>query len=68
VATTKATKPSQKIEKTSLYACHICDSNGHKVIDCPKFVKMQKMFHGEHVIIVEVQLVTETQIVIVDVK
>jgi len=68
VATTKATKPSQKIEKTSLYACHICGSNGHKVIDCPKFVKMQKMFHGEHVIIVEVQLVTETQIVIVDVK
>ncbi len=33
---------------------------------CPKFVKMQKMFHGKFVIVIEVQLVVETQTVIVD--
>jgi hypothetical protein len=68
VATTKATQPSQKTKNTSLYACHICGSNGHKMIDCPKFVKMQKMFHGKYVIVAKVQLVIETQIVIVDVN
>ncbi len=43
VATTKATQPSQKTQKTSSYACHICGLNGHKMTDCPKFVKMQNM-------------------------
>ena len=38
------------------------------MIDCPKFVKMQKMFHGKYVIVAKVQLVIETQIVIVDVN
>jgi hypothetical protein len=36
--------------------------------DCPMFVEMQKMFHGKFVIVVEVQLVAETQIVIMDVN
>jgi hypothetical protein len=40
VATTKAIQPSQKPQKTSSYACHIYGLNGHKMIDCPKFVKM----------------------------
>jgi hypothetical protein len=31
--------------------------------NCPKFVEMQKMFHGRYVAIVEVQLVVATQIV-----
>jgi phosphopantothenate synthetase len=38
------------------------------MIDCPKFVEMQKMFHGKFVIVVEVQPITKTQIVIVDVN
>jgi len=29
--------------------------NGQKMIDCPKFIEMQKMFHGKSIIIVEVQ-------------
>jgi hypothetical protein len=36
--------------------------------DCPKFVEMQKMFHGKFVIVVEVQLVIKTQIVIANVN
>ncbi len=55
MATTKATQPSQKPQKTSSYACHICGLNGHKMIDCPKFVEMQKMFHGKFVVTTEVQ-------------
>jgi phosphopantothenate synthetase len=38
------------------------------MIDCPKFAKMQKMFHGKYVIVVEVQPVVKTQTVIVDVN
>jgi hypothetical protein len=29
--------------------------------NCPKFVEMQKMFHGKYVIITEVQLIVDTQ-------
>jgi hypothetical protein len=29
--------------------------------NCPKFAKMQKMFHGKSMIITQVQLVVETQ-------
>ncbi len=36
--------------------------------DCPKLIEMQKMFHGKFVIIIEVQLVVETQIIITDVN
>ncbi len=54
VATKEATQPSQKPQKTFSYACHIYGLNGHKMIDCPKFTKMQKMFHGKSVTIVEV--------------
>jgi hypothetical protein len=42
---TEVAKLNQKPEKTSSYACHICGLNGHKMIDCPKFIKMKKMFH-----------------------
>jgi hypothetical protein len=68
VATTKATQPSQKTHKASSYACHICGLNGHKMIDCPKFVEMQKMFHGKFVTMTEVQLVAETQTIIANVN
>ncbi len=60
MVTTKATQPSQKPQKISSYACHICGLNGHKMTNCPKFVEMQKMFHGKYMVIVEVQLVVET--------
>ncbi len=68
VATTKAAQPSKKIQKTFLYACHIYGLNEHKMIDCPKFVEMQKIFHGKSMTEVEVQLVVKTQTIIVDVN
>jgi hypothetical protein len=68
MATKKATQPSQKPQKTFSYACHICGLNGHKMIDCPKFTKMQKMFHGKSVTIVEVQPIVEAQIVTTNVN
>jgi hypothetical protein len=36
------------------------------MIDCPKFVEMQKMFHGKYVTVVEVQPVAKTRTIIVD--
>jgi hypothetical protein len=68
VATKEATQPSQKPQKTFSYACHIYGLNGHKMIDCPKFTKMQKMFHGKSVTIVEVQPIVEAQIVTTNVN
>ncbi len=60
--TIEATQPSQKPQKTSSYAYHICGLNGHKMTDCPKFVEMQKMFHEKSVTIIEVQFVAKTQV------
>ncbi len=40
VATIEVTQPNQKPQKTYSYACHIYGLNGHKMTDCPKFVKM----------------------------
>jgi hypothetical protein len=68
MATTKATQPSQKTKKTSSYACHICGLNGHKMIDYPKFVEMQKLFHGKSVTLTKVQPIVETETIIVDVN
>jgi hypothetical protein len=68
MATTEATQPNQKPQMTSSYACHICGLNGHKMIDCPKFVEMQKIFHGKYVAITEVQPVVDTQIIISNVN
>jgi hypothetical protein len=68
MATTKVTQPSQKTQKTFSYACHICGLNGHKMTICPKFVEIQKMFHGKSMILTKVQLVAKTQTVIADVN
>jgi hypothetical protein len=38
------------------------------MIDCPKFAKMQIMFHGKSMIIVEVQHVAKTQTIIANVN
>jgi hypothetical protein len=38
------------------------------MIDCPKFVEMQKMFHGKSMVVTKVQLVTETQTITIDVN
>ncbi len=51
---TEATQQNQKPQKTFSYACHICGLNGHKMTDYPKFIKMQKMFHGKSMTITEV--------------
>jgi hypothetical protein len=61
LATTEEAKPSQKTQKTSSYACHILGLNGHKMMECPKFVEMQKMFHGKSIIVTKVQPIVETQ-------
>jgi hypothetical protein len=66
VAVIKAAQLSQKSQKTSSYVCHICGLNGHKMTNCPKFVEMQKMFHGKIVSIAKVQPIIETQIIIID--
>ncbi len=63
MATKKVAQPRKKPHKTSSYACHICGLNGHKMTHCPKFIKMQKMFHGKLVTMVEVQPIVEAQIV-----
>jgi len=68
VGTKEATQPSQKPHKTSSYACHMCGLNGHKMTDCLKFIKMQKMFHGKSMTIIEVQLIVEAQISTIDVS
>jgi hypothetical protein len=68
MATTETTQPSQKTQKTSSYTCQICGLNGHKMTHCPKFANMQKMFHGKSMIVVEVQVVIETQIIITNVN
>ncbi len=38
------------------------------MIDCPKFIEMQKMFHGKSLTIAEVQLVAKIKIVNTDVN
>ncbi len=38
------------------------------MIDCPKFAKMHKMFHGKYVIVAEVQPIVKTQTIIADVN
>ncbi len=68
MVTIEVAQPTQKTQKTFSYACHIYGLNGHKMIDCPKFVEMQKMFHGKYVIVIEVQPIAKTQIVITDVN
>jgi hypothetical protein len=40
MVTTNAAQPNQKLHKTSSYAYHICDLNGHKMMECPKFIEM----------------------------
>jgi hypothetical protein len=51
-----------------VYACHIYGLNGHKITNCPKFVEMQKMFHGKYVIIIKVQLIAEAKKIMADVN
>ncbi len=60
MAATKATQSNQKPHKTSLYACHICSLNGHKMKDYPKFIEMKKMFYGKSMIIAKVQPIAKT--------
>ncbi len=68
VATTKAAQPSQKPHNIFSYACHMCGLNGHKMINCPNFTKMQKTFHGKFVIVAKVQSVVKAQIAIANVN
>jgi hypothetical protein len=68
VAITKAAQLNQKLQKTSLYAYHICGLNGHKMTNYPKFIKIQKMFHEKYVIVAKVQPIAKTQKIIADVN
>jgi hypothetical protein len=38
--------------------------NGNIITYCPKFVKIQKMFHGKFVIVAEVQLLIKIKTII----
>jgi hypothetical protein len=59
MTTIEVAQPSQKPQKTFSYAFHICGLNGHKMIGCPKFTEMQKMFHGKSMTIAKVQHVAK---------
>jgi len=37
------------------------------MIDCPKFVEMEKMFHGKFVIVAKVQPIAKTQTIVANV-
>jgi hypothetical protein len=60
VETTEAAHPNQKPQKTFSYARCICGLNGHKMTNCPKFIEMQKMFHGKSTVVTKVQPIVET--------
>jgi hypothetical protein len=68
VATIEVAQLSQKPQETSSYACHICGLYGHKIIECPKFVEMSKMFHRKLVAIKKVQPISKTQIITANVN
>jgi hypothetical protein len=68
VAAIEVAQQSQKSHKTSTFASHIYGLNGHKMIDCPKFIEMQKMFHGKFVTIAKIQLVAKIQTITIDVN
>jgi hypothetical protein len=68
VAAIKLAQLNQKPQKTFSYACHICGLNEHKMIGCPKFIEMEKMFHGKSMTIAEIQLVVETQTITTNVN
>jgi len=64
VTTIKVTNQLWKGENNNSYVCHIYGLNGHKMINCPKFVKIQKMFQGKNAssakgkVIIEVKTIT----------
>jgi hypothetical protein len=60
MVTIKVAQLNKKSQKTSTYACQICGLNGNKMTNCPKFIEMQKMFHGKFVTIVDVQPISRT--------
>jgi len=39
---------------------------GHKMTNCPKFAKMQKMFHGISMTITKIQPITKVKTIIID--
>jgi len=59
---------SKTTKNIFICVCHICDLNGHNTTNCPKFVEMQKLFHGKCMVVVEVKLVAKTQKIIIDVN
>ncbi len=46
MAITKASQPSQKCQKTSLYACHICGLNGYKWQIVQILLRCKRCFMG----------------------
>ncbi len=59
MAAIEAAQQSQKPQKTSSYACHICGLNGHKITYYHKFTKMKRMFHGKSMTVAEIQHVVK---------
>jgi hypothetical protein len=36
------------------FPCHVCGLVGHKMVECPQFAKMQKMFKDKNAKLVEI--------------
>jgi hypothetical protein len=64
----RSSTTKSKQQRTSSYACHIFGLNRHKMIDCPKFTEMQKLFHGKSMVVIKVQPIVETQIITANVN
>jgi hypothetical protein len=67
IARTKITNHNQNVQKNGSYACHIYGSNGHKMIDCPKFAKMQNMSQGKNISILDGNAIVNVKTITIEV-
>jgi hypothetical protein len=68
ITTIKATNQLRKGENNNSYVCHIYGLNGHKIINCPKFVEILKMFQGENASSAEGKVIVEVKTIITNVN
>jgi len=68
VVAIEATIQNQKAHNIGSYACLIYVLNGHKMIDYPKFAKMQNMFQRKNVLTSYGKVVVNTYVNVVDVN
>ncbi len=68
VTTTYATNQPHKGQKNNSSTYHIYGLNGHKMINSPKFVEMQKMFQGENASSLERKMIIKVKTITIDVN